>query len=204
MKSNNTYKTSQIIDMLDSITERIDDIEKLLITKYSKVEDWTTAGLTEEEKEYFRKSYVLDKKEWVCQVCGKSTFETDYDYIVHPKLCLGCALKEEFKSKNIKEQQYYDHGITSKTAEKYSREAEACSTQQPYTKYKKRLSDSWMGPDYKKSYNIEDKEEYKRWKDSWIKEVDRIKKEETSKSEDDFWTKVTNGMKNLLKSPWEK
>ena len=110
MKPNNTYKINQIIDMLDSITERIDDIEKLLINKYSKVEDfpdielreekynkeWTTAGLTEEEKEY--------KKEWVCQVCKKSTFETDYDYIVHPKLCLECALKEEMKGKDIKEQ----------------------------------------------------------------------------------------------------
>ena len=35
MKSNNTYKTSQIIDMLDCITERIDDIEKLL--KHQKI-----------------------------------------------------------------------------------------------------------------------------------------------------------------------
>ena len=96
MKSNNTHKINQIIDMLDSITERIDDIEKLLINKNSKVEDWTTAGLTEEEKEY--------KKEWVCQVCKKSTFETDYDYIVHPKLCLECALKEELKGNSIKDQ----------------------------------------------------------------------------------------------------
>ena len=136
MKSNSTHEINQIIDMLDSITERIDDIEKLLISKQSKVEDWTTAGLTEEEK--------------------------------------------------------------------YAREAEACSTQQPYDKYKKRLSDAEMGSDYKTSYNIENKEEYKRWRDSWIKEVDKMKKEETSKSEDDFWTKVTNGMKNLLKSPWEK
>ena len=44
------------------------------------------------------------KKGWVCQTCGKSTFETEYDYLVHPKLHLGCALKEEMKGKDIKEQ----------------------------------------------------------------------------------------------------
>ena len=44
------------------------------------------------------------KKEWICQTCGKSTFETEYDYLVHPKLHLGCALKEEMKGKDIKEQ----------------------------------------------------------------------------------------------------
>ena len=168
MKSNNTYKTSQIIDMLDSVTERIDDIEKLLISKHSKVEDWTTAGLTEEEKEV--------KKEWVCKVCGKSTFETDYDYIVNPKLCLGCALTEEFKRENIKEQHH-------KTDEKYARESEACGTQQPTDKYIKRLSDSWSG-----AFDA-------------MKET-QIKKPNTS--EDVFWTRVSNGIRRLLKSPWEK
>jgi len=44
------------------------------------------------------------KKSWVCQTCGKSTFETDYDYLVHPKLHLGCALEEETKGTDIKEQ----------------------------------------------------------------------------------------------------
>ena len=44
------------------------------------------------------------KKDWVCQTCGKSTFETEYDYLVHPKLHLGCALEEELKGKDIKEQ----------------------------------------------------------------------------------------------------
>ena len=36
-----------------------------------------------------------NKSEWVCEKCGKSTFETDYDYLVHPKLHLGCALDDE-------------------------------------------------------------------------------------------------------------
>ena len=44
------------------------------------------------------------KKGWICQTCGKSTFETDYDYLVHPKLHLGCALEEELKGKDIKKQ----------------------------------------------------------------------------------------------------
>ena len=44
------------------------------------------------------------KKGWVCQTCGKSTFETEYDYLVHPKLHLGCALKEEMDGNDIKEQ----------------------------------------------------------------------------------------------------
>ena len=70
----------------------IEIIEKLkkkgFYTEYSK------EGLKEQEA----------KKDWVCQTCGKSTFETDYDYLVHPKLHLGCALKEELKGKDIKEQ----------------------------------------------------------------------------------------------------
>ena len=70
----------------------IEIIEKLkkkgFYTEYSK------EGMKEQEA----------KKDWVCQTCGKSTFETDYDYLVHPKLHLGCALKEELKGKDIKEQ----------------------------------------------------------------------------------------------------
>ena len=34
------------------------------------------------------------EKDWVCEKCGNSTFETDYDYLVHPKLHLECALSE--------------------------------------------------------------------------------------------------------------
>ena len=41
---------------------------------------------------------------WTCDICGKSTYDVDYDYLVHPKLHLGCALEEEAKGKTIKEQ----------------------------------------------------------------------------------------------------
>ena len=36
-----------------------------------------------------------NEKEWTCEKCGESTFETDHDYLVHPKLHLGCALQED-------------------------------------------------------------------------------------------------------------
>jgi hypothetical protein len=51
--------------------------------------------LTEEE---------IEEVNWVCGVCGKNTFDVDFDYLVHPKLHLGCALEEEAKGKDIKEQ----------------------------------------------------------------------------------------------------
>ena len=35
------------------------------------------------------------KDEWVCEKCGNSTFETDHEYLVHPRLHLGCALDDE-------------------------------------------------------------------------------------------------------------
>ena len=55
-----------------------------------------------------------EKESWVCQTCGKSTYETEYDYLVHPKLHLGCALEEELKGKTIHEQY---HEASSKAHE---------------------------------------------------------------------------------------
>jgi len=100
------------------------------------------------------------KKDWVCQTCGKSTFETDYDYLVHPKLHLSCALEEEMKGKDIKEQYhaasarlYKDKNrqkdaesveepegspYTSEEIEAWHRAIEDCGTQQPYDKYRKK------------------------------------------------------------------
>jgi hypothetical protein len=66
---------------------------------YNLYEEIPARGATEDSEK--------EKKSWVCQVCGLSTFETEYDYLVHPKLHLGCALKEEMKGKDIKEQ-YHD------------------------------------------------------------------------------------------------
>ena len=36
-----------------------------------------------------------DQEGWVCKHCGKSTFETDYDYLANADEHLGCALKKE-------------------------------------------------------------------------------------------------------------
>ena len=44
-----------------------------------------------------------DEKEWACEKCGESTFETDYDYLVHPKLHLGCALEEDEQMKEFED-----------------------------------------------------------------------------------------------------
>ena len=41
------------------------------------------------------------EKDWVCEKCGKSTFETDYEYLVHPTLHLGCALTEDEQMENF-------------------------------------------------------------------------------------------------------
>tara|TARA_Y100000296_G_scaffold85058_1_gene120021 strand:+ start:336 stop:698 length:363 start_codon:yes stop_codon:yes gene_type:complete len=44
------------------------------------------------------------EKDWVCEKCGKSTFETDYDYLVHPTLHLGCALEDEGRMDSFAEE----------------------------------------------------------------------------------------------------
>jgi|TARA_R100000687_G_C6299238_1_gene95104 hypothetical protein len=36
-----------------------------------------------------------ERVKWICDECGKSTFETDYDYLVSPTMHLGCQLKLE-------------------------------------------------------------------------------------------------------------
>ena len=47
--------------------------------------------------------YELDeqtaRKAWVCEICGKNTFELDYDYIGTGTNHLGCELNEEISSK---------------------------------------------------------------------------------------------------------
>ena len=73
------------------------------------------------------------KKDWVCQTCGKSTFETEYDYLVHPKLHLGCALKEELKGKDIKEQY---HEASSKLFKVGKRESVKYSSKGPEYDYR--------------------------------------------------------------------
>ena len=35
-----------------------------------------------------------EKQNWICTECGKSTFETDYDYLASPTLHMACALEQ--------------------------------------------------------------------------------------------------------------
>ena len=46
----------------------------------------------------------IAKESWICVICGEDTSKVDYDYLVHRKLHLDCALEEEAKGKDIKEQ----------------------------------------------------------------------------------------------------
>jgi len=53
-------------------------------------------------KEYT--DYELDEQRarasWVCSICGKSTFEVEYDYIGSGANHLGCELEVEMREKN--------------------------------------------------------------------------------------------------------
>ena len=142
MNSNLGSKTVRDIIAIE-IIERLK--KKGFYTEYSK------EGMKEQEA----------KKDWVCQTCGKSTFETDYDYLVHPKLHLGCALEEELKGKDIKDKNEMSpldwwkkenpqlksilnnriesveepegSPYTPEEIEAWSRAVEDCGTQQPYS-----------------------------------------------------------------------
>jgi hypothetical protein len=81
-------------DDIDEIGEMADDVLSTL-TKHSDLLRSPAGG----------------EKDWVCEKCGKSTFETDYDYLVHPKLHLGCALEgDEYGQVS----QVYNRGIANK------------------------------------------------------------------------------------------
>jgi hypothetical protein len=51
-------------------------------------------------KKLLDEEYLLhDKEKWMCKLCNKSTYETEYDYLAARDMHLECALKEEFKEK---------------------------------------------------------------------------------------------------------
>ena len=45
----------------------------------------------------------LRKEMWICKACGKSTYETEYDYLAARDMHLECALKKEM----AKEEEIY-------------------------------------------------------------------------------------------------
>ena len=126
--------------MKQIIKDVLDDISNSQINLASEAARNMVSGLISAAlktkgsyKEYTK--YELDeqeaRKDWVCTICGKSTYDVDYDYLVHPKLHLGCALEEEAKGKDIKEQyleaseKYFNDDIPEglKRAKKLSRGA---------------------------------------------------------------------------------
>jgi len=70
-----------------------EQLYKADITEIGKMADDVLSALSKYSD--LLESLPSAKKDWVCEKCGKSTFETDYDYLVHPTLHLACALKEE-------------------------------------------------------------------------------------------------------------
>ena len=52
-------------------------------------------------KEYVKISGISDeeKAKWVCSICGKSTYEVDFDYIGSEYNHLGCELQIEMDNK---------------------------------------------------------------------------------------------------------
>jgi hypothetical protein len=66
---------------------------------YSIYDDPEIARIPDEEKE---------KAKWVCELCGTSTYEVDYDYIGSGYNHLGCELKIEMakdRRKKMKDKQ---------------------------------------------------------------------------------------------------
>ena len=95
------------------------------------------------------------KKGWVCQTCGKSTFETEYDYLVHPKLHLGCALEEELKGKDIKEQY---HEASSKLFKVGKRESVKYSSKGPEYDYRENPSIPYLPGKYTEEDIVDNKD----------------------------------------------
>ena len=156
MNSNLGSKTVRDIIAIE-IIERLK--KKGFYTEYSK------EGLKEQEA----------KKDWVCQTCGKSTFETDYDYLVHPKLHLGCALEEELKGKDIKEQY---HEASSKLFKVGKRESMKYSSKGSEYDYRENPSIPYLPGKYTeeelKDKDIKDKNEMSPL-DWWKKENPQLK-----------------------------
>ena len=82
-----TFKTDAIFvgeGYNDKEYKRSMELAKVIVSALNKYEQ------TEAEQEG-----------WVCRHCGKSTFETEYDYLADIDEHLGCALEKEQKSMQI-------------------------------------------------------------------------------------------------------
>ena len=94
----------------------------------NKVNSYLTADLSEEEKKA--------RESWVCSICGKSTYEVDYDYIGSGTNHLGCELEIEIELSPEPVQTLDDNGgITHRENEpelKFDTITEELYTDEPY------------------------------------------------------------------------
>ena len=65
----------------------------------------------EECAEYYVSDKEKEKAKWVCELCGKSTYEVEYDYLGSGTNHLGCELKSQ---EDIDEQVYAQSRKSSK------------------------------------------------------------------------------------------
>lgn len=63
------------------LEETIDDLERMIL------DDGQEKDLEE----------IAERAKWVCSICGKNTFDVDYDYIGSAYNHLGCELEVEVK-----------------------------------------------------------------------------------------------------------
>ena len=67
------------------------------------IDDTLIKKTAEECAEYYVSDKDKEKAKWVCKLCGKSTFEVDFDYLGSEYNHLGCELEIEMKEKFIEE-----------------------------------------------------------------------------------------------------
>ena len=76
---------------LDSVTDAIvNSIESNDLSIENTAEGWADAHDVDEVE--------TERKKWICSLCGKSTFEVDWDYIGSGYNHLGCELEIEMKN----------------------------------------------------------------------------------------------------------
>ena len=79
------------------------------------------AAVLENDGTYFKssemdKQMAREREKWVCSICGKNTFNVEYDYIGSGTNHLGCELQEEQSGKSIPDQYHEASDMTLEQA----------------------------------------------------------------------------------------
>tara|TARA_Y100000593_G_C4243472_1_gene303435 strand:- start:108 stop:608 length:501 start_codon:yes stop_codon:yes gene_type:complete len=67
------------------------------------------------------KQVEREREKWVCEFCGKNTFEVDYDYIGSGTNHLGCELERDDRLKQYKKEKEKAKHLIDKSVEDYER-----------------------------------------------------------------------------------